>query len=102
MINITYVLILSALHISYVCIAPGLLLRYIHVHSREFQKLRKGQTAMLMAANNDLPVVAKTLIMGNADVNQAKKNKDGEIWCFNIHNVCVYIYTHIFGLTSYG
>ena len=36
-------------------------------------ELRKGQTAMLMAANNDLPVVAKTLIMGNADVNQAKR-----------------------------
>jgi len=36
----------------------------------------KGQTAMLMAANNDSPVVAKTLIMGNADVNQA--NAKGE------------------------
>ena len=43
-------------------------------------ELRKGQTAMLMAANNDLPVVAKTLIMGNADVNQAKSAiSDGEM-----------------------
>ena len=30
---------------------------------------------MLMAAVNDLPVVAKALIVGNADVNQA-----GESW----------------------
>lgn len=29
-----------------------------------------GQTAMLMAASNDLSVVVKALIMGNADVNQ--------------------------------
>eukprot|EP00438_Fugacium_kawagutii_P020021 Skav218967 [mRNA] locus=scaffold1876:320755:324060:- [translate_table: standard] len=31
----------------------------------------QGQTAMLMAARNDLSIVAKALIMGNADVNQA-------------------------------
>ena len=34
--------------------------------------LRKGQSAMLMAAVNDLPGVAKALIVGNADVNQAR------------------------------
>ena len=45
-----------------------------------------GQTAMLMAASNDLSVVVKALIMGNADVNQVGSwdSLRGKSWRFQL------------------